>query len=142
MRLLIVEDDATSREFLHAWCNAYGSVDTAVDGVEGAMAHQAALMSGKPYDLIFLDIMMPVLDGYGCLERLRSTEDRFKAAREQCAKVVMTTAMDEPKNVFNAFRLQADAYLIKPLDRAKFERVIADLGPTAPPAPTLPGTRI
>jgi len=142
MHLLIVEDDRTSREFLSAWCASYGRVDTAADGVEGAMAHQAALMSGDPYTMIFLDIMMPLLDGYGCLERLRGTEQRLKAPRENCAIVVMTTAMDEPKNVFNAFRLQADAYLIKPLDRTKFERVIAEHGPDAPPPPELLPKRI
>ena len=68
MRILVVEDDQRSREFIAKGLNESGFItDTAVNGEEGiylAMEHD--------YVLIVLDIMLPVLDGWRVLEKLRA----------------------------------------------------------------------
>ena len=64
MRILIVEDDFASRKFMMNFMSAYGDCDGTVDGMEAVEAYMMALEDEQPYDLICLDVMMPVMDGY------------------------------------------------------------------------------
>ena len=63
MKILIAEDDFTSRLLLLTLLKNYGPLDIAVNGKEAVEAARVALEAGKPYDLICLDIMMPEMDG-------------------------------------------------------------------------------
>ncbi|MCA1987263.1 MAG: response regulator, partial [Desulfovibrio sp.] len=63
MRVLIVEDDFTSRKLMQTILSPYGDCDVAVNGREAVEAFQNALNSAKPYDLVCMDIMMPEMDG-------------------------------------------------------------------------------
>lgn len=60
MRILIVEDDFASRKFMMNFMSAYGDCDGTVDGMEAVEAYMMALEDKQPYDLICLDVMMPV----------------------------------------------------------------------------------
>ena len=63
MKTLIVEDDFTSRLLLQELLRRFGPCHVAVNGVEAVDAVTAALTANAPYDLICLDIMMPVMGG-------------------------------------------------------------------------------
>ncbi len=70
--ILIVDDDEGVREALGGLlCDAGYDVTLAADGLEGL---DFALRADKPFDLILLDIMMPVLDGIGMLQALDRTQ--------------------------------------------------------------------
>ena len=71
MRILIVEDDFTSRKFFQKVLAPYGDTEVAVNGQEAVEAFQQAINEGRPYDLVTLDIMMPVMDGTEMASRLR-----------------------------------------------------------------------
>ena len=77
----------------------------------------------KKPDLILLDIMMPVMDGYEVLARLRSNE----ATRD--IKVVMVSALGGKLDIKNAMEIGADAYLTKPLVVQKLYDVLNELIP-------------
>ena len=77
----------------------------------------------KKPDLILLDIMMPVMDGYEVLARLRSNE----ATRD--IKVVMVSALGGKLDIKNAMEIGADAYLTKPLVVQKLYDVLDELIP-------------
>ena len=63
MRCLIVEDDFISRRILQQLLSSHFECDVAVDGEEGVESFRLAHEEKKPYDRVFLDIMMPKLDG-------------------------------------------------------------------------------
>lgn len=104
MKILLVEDEQSLNRILSKTLkqNQY-VVDAAFDGEE-ALDYVAS--SG--YDLILLDIMMPKLDGYGFLERLRKEDVE--------TPVLLLTAKDALPDKVKGLDLGADDYLVKPFE--------------------------
>lgn len=119
MKTLIVEDDFTSRLLLQELLKSYGPTHLAVNGREAVEAFRHALQAQQPYSLICLDIMMPEMDGQTALREIRQLEEANSIFSTDGAKVIMTTALDHPKDVIAAFSGLCDAYLVKPIDKAK-----------------------
>jgi len=126
MKILIAEDDLTSRRFLSKFLSQYGEVDLVVDGLEALDAYLIAIKEQDPYDLICLDIMMPKVDGVKVLKAIRDYE--IKQTLEQRVKVIMTTALAETDFVNQAFKIGCEAYAAKPIDTNKMLEVIRKLG--------------
>jgi two-component system, OmpR family, response regulator len=103
MRLLIVEDEPDLLAGLLRALRKEGyAVDTAVDGEEGLYKAQSA-----DYDAIVLDVMLPLLDGWEILARLRQTKS---------TPVLMLTARDTTADRVRGLDGGADDYLVKPFD--------------------------
>lgn len=119
LSILIAEDDFVSRTVIHEILSPFGVCDLAADGREAVMAFEATVKEGGRYDLVCLDIMMPIMDGTQALKSIRDIEEKYEIMGTSRAKIVMTTALDSMDQVFKAFRLQCDAYVTKPLSRAK-----------------------
>ena len=128
MRILIAEDDFASRKVLLKFLSVYGECDVTVDGEEAVDAYMMALEDGEPYDLVCLDVMMPVLDGYQVLKAIRDIEAERGITKDQRVKIIMTTALNEERNVKKAFELGCEAYSGKPIDVDRFEQVLRKLG--------------
>ncbi|MDD6035480.1 MAG: response regulator [Lachnospiraceae bacterium] len=128
MRILLAEDDFVTRKFMTNFLGKYGECDVAVDGMEAVDAFMMALEEDNPYDLVCLDIMMPVMDGYQALVGIRNLEKERSIPKEKAAKVIMTTALNEEKNVKMAFELGCTVYSGKPIDQEKFEQVLKKFG--------------
>lgn len=128
MRILIAEDDLTSRKFLFKFLSQYGECDLVVDGLEALDAFLMSLKEGKPYGLICLDIMMPKVDGVKVLKAIRDLETQKGLLPEKRAKVIMTTALAETQFVQNAFEIGCEAYAAKPIDITKLLEVLQRLG--------------
>jgi two-component system chemotaxis response regulator CheY len=120
MRALIAEDDFIARKYLKEILSAYGDCDIVVDGQEAVQAFRLAWDEKKPYDLICLDIMMPNMDGHQALKEIREMEKNIGIRGSSEVKVIMITALGDPKNVFEAYyKGGATSYIVKPVDRAK-----------------------
>lgn len=128
MKILLAEDDFASRKFMDNYLSKYGDCDVTVDGEEAVDAFMMALEDGEPYDLACLDVMMPVLDGYQVLKAIRNIEAERGIAKDKRIKVIMTTALNEERNVKMAFDLGCEAYSGKPIDVEKFDKVLKKLG--------------
>lgn len=103
MRLLIVEDDPILQRSLAASLREEGyAVDTAGDGEEGLFKAEQTR-----YDGIVLDVMLPKLDGWEFLQRLRP---------ENTTPILMLTALDSPPDRVKGLDRGADDYLPKPFD--------------------------
>jgi two-component system cell cycle response regulator CtrA len=105
MRVLIVEDDNATARTVEAILKAEGFVcDTTDLGEDG-------LEIGKlyDYDLIVLDILLPDIDGYEVLRRLRS-------AKVETPTLILS-GLSEPDSKIKGFGIGADDYLTKPFDR-------------------------
>jgi two-component system chemotaxis response regulator CheY len=128
MKILVVEDDATSRDVLHSILSEFGGCDLAADGEEGLEAFRRAASEGAPYELVCLDILLPRMDGQEVLRKIRELE-AAEGGQGAEAKVVMITALSDPKNVVEAFyRGGATAYVPKPIDRDHLFQVLGKLG--------------
>lgn len=124
MKTLLAEDDFASRKFMDKYLSQFGDCDVTVDGEEAVDAFMMALEDGEPYDLVCLDVMMPVLDGYQVLQAIRDIEEGRGIAKENRVKIIMTTALNSEQNVKKAFELGCEAYSGKPIDVEKFEDVL------------------
>lgn len=119
MKTLIVEDDFTSRLYLQEILKKYGPTSVAINGRDAVEAVRAAVESGAPFDLITLDIMMPEMDGQAALTEIRRVEETGGISAIYGAKVIMTTALGDSKNILTSFKGQCDVYLTKPVDKVK-----------------------
>jgi len=103
MRILIVEDEPRlQRNLAKALREAGYAVDTAGDGVEGAFK-----AGDYDYDAIVLDVMLPKMDGWEVLARVRATKR---------TPVLMLTARDSSEDRVRGLDTGADDYLVKPFD--------------------------
>jgi signal transduction histidine kinase len=104
--LLVVDDDEGNRDVLSRQLERFGyRVETANDGLQAL----DKLTQGD-YDLVLLDIMMPEIDGYEALRRLKA-DDRL-----QHIPVVMISALNELELVARCIELGAEDYLPKPFN--------------------------
>ena len=102
MRILMVEDEKTLAETVRRGLTNEGFVvDVTHDGVSGLWA-----ATENPYDVILLDLMLPLKNGYDVLKEIRE--------RKIWTPVLMLTAKDGEYDQTDAFDLGADDYLTKP----------------------------
>jgi two-component system chemotaxis response regulator CheY len=113
LKILIAEDDFSSRKFLSKALIKYGKCDEALDGEEAYSMFVAASNKNDCYDLVCLDIMMPKLDGLELLSKIREFE---KSKKNHKVKAIMLTALNDSKNIFTAFDEGAEAYIAKPIN--------------------------
>src|ERR1039457_1055744 len=119
LRVLLVEDDFASRLLLQTFLSRYGECHIAVNGSEAVEAFRSAIERGLRYDLICMDIMMPEMDGREAVRQVRALEEEHGILSTYGAKIIMTTAVDEIKEVIQCFRELCDTYLMKPIDLAE-----------------------
>lgn len=94
----------------------YGEIDDVADGPEAVEAFDRAWAKGNPYDLIFLDIMMPSMNGQEVLFTIRKKEMEMRIPQLKEVKVIITSALDSVDSVSKAFNEgRAFAYLVKPI---------------------------
>ncbi len=128
MRILVVEDDFLSRRILTKLLAPFGECEVAVNGREAIQAFSCALADRAPYGLICLDIMMPEIDGQEVLKLIREKESEAGIAPRREVKILMTSALDQPRAVFEAYTRGCTSYLAKPIDQASLSKHLADLG--------------
>jgi two-component system, OmpR family, response regulator len=110
MRVLVVEDEPDLLQSLSKVLREEGyAVDEAPDGEEGLYKAQS-----YPYDAIVLDVMLPKVDGWKVLEKIRAQEAATGAPRP--TPVLMLTARDRAADRVRGLDTGADDYLVKPFD--------------------------
>ncbi len=104
--ILIVDDNEANRELLCRRLEQQGHQTTAArDGQEAL-----ALLQDRAFDLLLLDIIMPALNGYEVLSRIKA-DDRLRHL-----PVIMISALDEMDSVIRCIEMGADDFLSKPFD--------------------------
>lgn len=123
-KILIVEDEANIRELLRLYLEREEyTVLEAENGVEGIKKWK----SDKP-DMLLLDVMMPVMDGWEVCREIRAESD---------VPIIMLTAKGETADRVSGLEMGADDYIVKPLEmpeviarvRAVFRRIAPDDAP-------------
>jgi two-component system chemotaxis response regulator CheY len=121
MKILIVEDDFTSRILLQRYLSSYGDCHIAINGKEAVEAFKKSLKENHPYHLICMDIMMPAMTGQEALKIIRDLEKNNGVLSSDGVKIIMVTAVEDVKNIFAAFNELCDTYLVKPIDKKRLE---------------------
>lgn len=129
MRVLVVDDDPASRLVLAGHLAGVADCALCASGPEAVEAFHRAIAAGTPFDAVFLDIIMPHMDGHETLRRLRDAEEAAGLPPERRARAVMVTSMDDEANTMTAlFEGQVAAYLTKPPNRAELLEKLSILG--------------
>ena len=127
MRFLIVDDDLTNLKLLTTMLENTAECDIAVNGQEAVDMFQKNLGSKTAYDVVFLDIKMPVMDGHETLKKIREIEEQQGIFVGNGAKVVMVTALGDKKNILNAFHEGCEYYLVKPFQQKKIMELLVEM---------------
>ncbi len=128
MKFLVCEDDYITSQVMQELMLAFGECDLAEDGKKSVELFSDALKKDKPYSMVFLDIMMPELDGQGVLAKIRELEAEHNIFGLDCTKVIMTSALDDYENIKTAFNHQCDGYLVKPVEKDKIIELLNEFG--------------
>ena len=117
VRLLLVEDNAVNRELVKTMLEPFGvSVETANDGVAGVEA-----MRQGQFDLVLMDVQMPVMDGLTATREIRALE----GARGAATPIVAMTANVLPDQIATCLAAGMDDHLGKPINPAKLLEKVA-----------------
>lgn len=111
VRALIVDDEPLARKRLHNLLADEPDVEVIGEAGSGSAAVEA--IAGKRPDLVFLDVQMPGLDGFGVLRCI---------GRAHLPVIVFVTAHDE--HAIQAFEVQAVDYLLKPVSTPRFHEAV------------------
>ena len=107
MRVLLVEDDTSTAKTIEMMLKSEGYIcdctDLGEDGLEIGKIYD--------YDLIILDLMLPDMDGYEVLRRLRSSKVR--------TPILILSGLSEPDQKVKGLGFGADDYLTKPFDKGE-----------------------
>lgn len=129
MRALVVDDDPASRLVLAAHLKGLAECTMCASGPEAVETVLQSLEAQTPFDVIFLDIIMPHMDGHETLAQIRQAEHEAGVAPEHQARAVMVTSMDDEANTLTAlFDGQVSAYLVKPPNRFELIEKLKVLG--------------
>lgn len=106
LRVLVVDDTATNRQILAVFLKKLGyTVGLAEDG-----ARAVAMFAAETYDLVIMDVMMPVMDGYEATRRIKAL------CGDRWVPVVFLSALDKDENLVAGLDAGGDDYLPKPVN--------------------------
>lgn len=128
MLILIVDDDFTSGLVMQKMLARYGETEVASDGKKAVEIFKQHILKNEPFDLMFLDIMLPEMDGQEVLKIIRDFEVQHSILGSDGVKIIMTTALDDNKNIMSAFRSQCEGYIVKPVSLTKIKSQMRGLG--------------
>lgn len=104
MKILVVEDDKILAKTIEQILSSKYDVDHAYDGEEGLLYAEQDI-----YDIIILDLMMPIMNGYEMLQELRK--------KKIITPVLILTAKDGLDDKLQGFKAGADDYIVKPFNK-------------------------
>ena len=136
LRVLVAEDNVVNQKVVVRTLDRLGvAADVEPDGAAALAALRRAAGAGRPYDVVLMDVQMPVMDGHEATRRLRA-----ELAPDAQPWVVALTANAMEGDREAALAAGADAYLSKPVRREALAAALDAVTARAPAAPPRPQT--
>ncbi|KAJ6570203.1 CheY-like superfamily [Mycena vulgaris] len=126
-RVLVVEDNSILRNLLAKWLTTRGyDYRDAVDGRNGVSVYE----EDGPFDVVLLDMSMPVLDGIGATTEIRRLESRWLADDPSWTptRILALTGMSSLEDKRKALNAGMDGYLVKPVAFKTLDEMFSKLG--------------
>lgn len=119
LNMLIVDDEIMNQKLMRHILAKYGIHDFASNGVEAVQLFMLAHENKTPYDVVFMDVMMPELDGHLATEQIRAFERKMGITGKESA-IFMVTCLDSHDNICKAFfHDYCTDYITKPVNMQK-----------------------
>ncbi|MCE1247792.1 MAG: response regulator [Firmicutes bacterium] len=115
MKILVAEDDFSSQILMEELLLPFGQVKIAGNGIEAVDAFKNYHSAKTPFDIVFLDIMMPRMDGYDTLAQIRKIEKDALIPFEDRVVVVMLTTLHSQDSITKSVYEGCDWYIPKPI---------------------------
>lgn len=132
-KVLIVEDSELQADMLNYNLDNLGleNITRATNGVHALELFENALLDGSRYSLVFLDIVMPEMDGQEALMRMRTMEKKAGVSEENKTTIIMTTSLSSPEDMITAL-LEGDCtdYIVKPVTEDLLRLMLVKYGIT------------
>jgi two-component system chemotaxis response regulator CheY len=132
LNILLVEDELTSRKILYSFLSPLGEVDIVVNGNKALTAVEKAIGNNQSYKLIFLDIILPGLDGITALKKIRELETQYGLDEHTRSKIIMISSHADKNVILKAGRSGCTSYMIKPIDKTRLYNEIRKHGIVIP----------
>ncbi|MEO5376203.1 MAG: response regulator [Magnetococcus sp. DMHC-6] len=117
MRILIADDEEINCDLLASILMPYGTCVFASNGAEAAGLFAESVANNNPFELVMLDIKMPIMDGQSALKAIRRIEKHDPALRHPTV-VIIVTSLDSQEEITRAFlEGQCTDYLTKPIEK-------------------------
>jgi two-component system chemotaxis response regulator CheY len=100
-------------------------ISTAPDGLKALELFKNAFLGGEPYSFVFLDLMMPVMDGQSTLKIMRIIEKQGGITGDDAAVIIMTTSCDSPNDMMDAIQSECTDYIVKPVSTSTLRSTLA-----------------
>lgn len=126
-RILLAEDDFSSRRSLNTLLSQYGSCDIMMDGEETVNAFMMALEEGDPYVLVCLETELPVMNGYQVLKKIRGIEEQNDIAKDNPVKIILMAEQDPEVNTNETTESACDMILLKPITAEQLQAALERL---------------
>lgn len=134
-KFLVVDDDSDTLALIDAMLSALGCETKSVNNGELALEELSSPEKAHCFDAVFLDIMMPGMNGYQVLEWIR------KQPYLEALPVVMLTAKSAGEDIISGYQNGADYYITKPFTKSQLVYgldIILGSGPTEEDAENIP----
>jgi two-component system chemotaxis response regulator CheY len=118
-RYLIIEDDEMSRIMLQEFLAKFALCDVADNGLEGLILFENALLSGNPYSLMCVDLIMPEMNGLAFIRKVRDLEQAKGLDNESRSKIFVISSSDSTWDKADLLLDNlCDDYIVKPFNRS------------------------
>ena len=127
-KVLIAEDSGIQADVLEGLLNDFGmnNVEKTVDGLGAMECFERELLNKTTYSLVFLDIVMPRMDGQEALKRMRELEKNHGVPEAEKSIIIMTTALDSPMDMMDALISgNCSDYIVKPVEEDNLRTMLS-----------------
>lgn len=118
IKTLVIDDQPVIRKHIEILLRDFCDCTFAEDGSKGLEMFKQAQKDGQPFELVTLDIEMPVMNGHEALAMIRDIEEKKGIFGLDGVKVVMSTSLEDSQDIFSAFKEGCEAY-VKKIDMEK-----------------------
>lgn len=125
MKSLVIDDSKLIGLIMQETLEQYGSCDVAFNPVDGFNKYVKSVNNNIPYDVVYLDLIMPIYNGYQVLEMIRNYE---KSRNAKNSIIVIVSGIYDEENKKKAIELGADAYFMKPFNITEFTKFFKEKG--------------